>query len=152
MFVKVQTEEVNPEAETAFLRQRLNKSGALVTFCGLVRDFNQDGNIDGISLEHYPGMTEKAMTALIKEAHLRFELEEAGIVHRVGRIENSQVIVWVGCGSLHRQAAFEAATFIMDRLKQDVPLWKKEYRGGESQWVEAKQSDSDAASRWQDHR
>ncbi len=148
MFVRVQKEAINPEAESAGMRERLKKSGAFVTFCGLVRDFNENGNIDGISLEHYPGMTEKSMTSLVEEALSRFDLEEVGLVHRVGRIDHSQIIVWVGCAAAHRQAAFEAASFIMDLLKQNVPLWKKEHLGSDSKWVDVKQSDDDAAAKW----
>lgn len=99
--------------------------GAIVTFTGLVRDNNADGNILGIELEHYPGMTEQALTNLVQEAITRFSLTSAGAVHRVGRLYNDEQIVWVGTAAPHRAAAFEGANFLMDMLKQSVPLWKK---------------------------
>lgn len=125
------------------------KSGAVVTFSGMVRDYNQQGDIDGIELEHYPGMTEKALLTLGKDAYSRFDLDAISIVHRVGKIANYEPIVWVAAASQHRQAAFDAAAFTMDALKQRVPLWKKEWRGEKAQWVEAKQSDAEALANWQ---
>lgn len=150
MFAEIRHSSLRPDAHYAQLKSALppGKSGAIVTFTGLVRDFNQDGGIEGISLEHYPGMTEKAMLALLTAAMERFTLESAGIVHRVGCIQNNEEIVWVGCASAHRQAAFSAACYIMDMLKQSVPLWKKELTAGKSQWVEAKASDEGAALKW----
>ncbi len=123
-------------------------TGAIVTFTGLVRDFNQQGDIEGIELEHYPGMTEAALMSLLEQASTRFTLNSAGVVHRVGRISNNEQIVWVGTAAPHRQAAFDSACFLMDMLKQSVPLWKKEYKGSESQWVSAKTSDDNAALKW----
>ena len=130
----------------------LGNTGAIVTFTGLVRDFNNAGNIDGIELEHYPGMTEKALSILIDKAIERFSLTNAGAVHRVGRIYNNEQIVWVGCAAAHRQAAFDGACFLMDMLKQSVPLWKKEFKGDKSTWVEAKGSDDAAALKWMSER
>ncbi|WP_032096593.1 MULTISPECIES: molybdenum cofactor biosynthesis protein MoaE [unclassified Alteromonas] len=130
----------------------LGNTGAIVTFTGLVRDFNNAGNIDGIELEHYPGMTEKALSILIDKAIERFSLTNAGAVHRVGRIYNNEQIVWVGCAATHRQAAFDGACFLMDMLKQSVPLWKKEFKGDKSTWVEAKGSDDAAALKWMSER
>lgn len=145
----------------AELYQRLHRSavdtatgntGAIVTFTGLVRDFNQSGDIDGIVLEHYPGMTEKALFELVDEAMSRFALTSAGAVHRVGRILNNEQIVWVGAAAPHRQAAFDAACFLMDMLKQSVPLWKKEFKGDSEHWVETKASDDKAALKWMKKR
>ena len=119
--------------------------GAIVTFTGLVRDNNADGNILGIELEHYPGMTEQALTNLVQEAITRFSLTSAGAVHRVGRLYNDEQIVWVGTAAPHRAAAFEGANFLMDMLKQSVPLWKKEFTRDNSRWVEVKASDDKAA-------
>ena len=122
--------------------------GAIVTFTGLVRDNNADGNILGIELEHYPGMTEQALTNLVQEAITRFSLTSAGAVHRVGRLYNDEQIVWVGTAAPHRAAAFEGANFLMDMLKQSVPLWKKEFTRDDSRWVDVKSSDDKAALAW----
>ncbi|MDO6569216.1 molybdenum cofactor biosynthesis protein MoaE [Alteromonas sp. 1_MG-2023] len=122
--------------------------GAIVTFTGLVRDNNVDGNILGIELEHYPGMTEQALTDLVQQAITRFSLTSAGAVHRVGRLYNDEQIVWVGAAAPHRAAAFEAANFLMDMLKQSVPLWKKEFTRDDSRWVDVKASDDKAAMAW----
>ena len=122
--------------------------GAIVTFTGLVRDNNADGNILGIELEHYPGMTEQALTNLVQQAITRFSLTSAGAVHRVGRLYNDEQIVWVGTAAPHRAAAFEGANFLMDMLKQSVPLWKKEFTRDDSRWVEVKASDDKAALAW----
>ena len=113
-----------------------------------MRDFNNAGDIDGIELEHYPGMTEKALMLLVEQASERFSLNSAGALHRVGRIHNNEQIVWVGAAAPHRQAAFDAACYLMDMLKQSVPLWKKEFKGDKSEWVEAKASDDKAALKW----
>ena len=106
------------------------------------------GNILGIELEHYPGMTEQALTDLVQQAITRFSLTSAGAVHRVGRLYNDEQIVWVGTAAPHRAAAFEGANFLMDMLKQSVPLWKKEFTRDDSRWVEVKASDDKAALAW----
>lgn len=131
--------------------QRVDKGnvGAIVTFTGLVRDSNSNGHIKGIELEHYPGMTEKALTDLVNLTIERFSLISAGAVHRVGKLYNDEQIVWVGCAAPHRASSFEAASFLMDMLKQSVPLWKKEFSDdGDAQWVEVKASDHQAAMAW----
>lgn len=150
MFAEVTQSPLDPAAHYASLKKTLppGKCGAIVTFTGLVRDFNEAGGIDGIALEHYPGMTEKAMLTLLESAKERFSLLSAGIVHRVGEVKNHEEIVWVGCASAHRQAAFTAAGYIMDMLKQSVPLWKKEIVDGKARWVAAKASDDAAAMKW----
>ncbi|WP_414827764.1 molybdenum cofactor biosynthesis protein MoaE [Alteromonas sp. H39] len=150
MFAEVVHSPLQPAEYYSKLKEALpaGKSGAIVTFTGLVRDFNEAGPIDGISLEHYPGMTENAMLAILTTATERFSLVSAGIVHRVGDVSNVEEIVWVGCASRHRNAAFDAAGFIMDMLKQSVPLWKKEIADGKAKWVAPKASDDDAALRW----
>ena len=130
------------------LQHKSHNAGALVTFTGLVRDYNLAGGIQGIHLEHYPGMTEKALQQLIEQAHARFDLIHASIVHRVGDIANHAPIVWVGTASSHRQQAFDSACFIMDMLKKSVPLWKKEYQHGQATWVASKATDEDAAMKW----
>mgnify|MGYP001024995335 CR=1 FL=1 len=153
MFVSVQESDFSPhdlhQQLYALASQRnAGNTGAIVTFTGLVRDANPSGKIEGIELEHYPGMTEKALQLLIQDATQRFSLNSAGAVHRVGRLYNNDQIVWVGCAAPHRRAAFDGACFIMDMLKQSVPLWKKEFVGSDSTWVEAKISDDHAAMKW----
>lgn len=150
MFAEVINSPLQPTEYYSQLKAQLpaGKSGAIVTFTGLVRDFNEAGHIDGISLEHYPGMTENAMLSLLTTAAQRFSLVSAGIVHRVGEVSNFEEIVWVGCAATHRKAAFDAAGYIMDMLKQSVPLWKKEIADGEATWVAPKASDDNAAMKW----
>ena len=153
MFALVQDADFDHGELYARLKQSADErasgnTGAIVTFTGLVRDFNNAGDIDGIELEHYPGMTEKALMKLVEQAVVRFSLNSAGALHRVGRIYNNEQIVWVGAAAQHRQAAFDAASFLMDMLKQSVPLWKKELKQGESIWVKPKASDDYAALKW----
>lgn len=116
--------------------------GAIVTFTGLVREFS--GHSEPLTLEHYPGMTEKSLHSLYQEACARWPIEEGVIVHRVGKLSPSEQIVFVGIASAHRAAAFEAAQFLMDQLKTKAPFWKKEG----DRWVDAKASDQHAASTW----
>ncbi|WP_429080491.1 molybdopterin synthase catalytic subunit MoaE [Aeromonas bivalvium] len=125
-------------------------SGAIVTFVGKVRDFNQGEQVKGLSLEHYPGMTEKALANIVAEARGRWPLQECTLIHRIGDLLLGDQIVLVAVSSAHRDAAFEACHFIMDFLKTRAPFWKKELiaEGGQ-RWVEAKDSDNDAAARWQ---
>ncbi|MEG3768589.1 molybdenum cofactor biosynthesis protein MoaE [Alteromonas sp. 14N.309.X.WAT.G.H12] len=130
------------------LQRAVPQAGAIVTFTGQVRDYNHQGPISGIHLEHYPGMTEKALWQLVTEAISRFALLDAHVVHRVGDIGNYEPIVWVGTAASHRKAAFDGACFVMDMLKQSVPLWKKEFQGDEAVWVKAKTSDDLAAMTW----
>ena len=153
MFALVQDADFDHGELYARLKQSADErasgnTGAIVTFTGLVRDFNNAGDIDGIELEHYPGMTEKALMKLVEQAVVRFSLNSAGALHRVGRIHNNEQIVWVGAAAQHRPAAFDAASFLMDMLKQSVPLWKKEFKGDNSEWVAAKASDDKAALKW----
>ncbi|MCK2084689.1 molybdopterin synthase catalytic subunit MoaE [Aeromonas sp. 3925] len=124
-------------------------SGAIVTFVGKVRDFNQGDAVRGLSLEHYPGMTEKALTDIVTEARGRWPLQECTLIHRIGDLLLGDQIVLVAVSSAHRDAAFEACHFIMDFLKTRAPFWKKELTAeGIQRWVEAKASDDAAAARW----
>ena len=124
-------------------------SGAIVTFVGKVRDFNQGEEVKGLSLEHYPGMTEKALADIVTEARGRWPLQECTLIHRIGDLLLGDQIVLVAVSSAHRDAAFEACHFIMDFLKTRAPFWKKELTAeGVQRWVEAKQSDDAAAARW----
>lgn len=124
-------------------------AGASVFFVGLVRDFSNGKDIKGMLLEHYPGMTEKILNELLTDARQRWQLLSGRIVHRIGSLNAGEQIVFVGVTSAHREHAFRAAEFLMDYLKTRAPFWKKEFgQTGEGAWVEAKEADSAAASRW----
>lgn len=128
-------------------------AGAVVFFVGRVRDFNDGRLVAGLSLEHYPGMTEKILEQILSEAKLRWELVSARIIHRVGELRLGDQIVFVGVTSAHREHAFQAAEFLMDFLKTRAPFWKKEItQDGENVWVEAKNKDGEAAERWDSNR
>ncbi len=125
-------------------------SGAVVFFVGRVRDFNDGRTIAKLSIEHYPGMTEKLLEQLVTEARERWQLLSARVIHRYGDLQLGDQIVFVGVTSAHREHAFQAAEFLMDYLKTRAPFWKKEADlGGQSRWVEAKDNDEVAAERWQ---
>lgn len=125
-------------------------SGAVVFFVGRVRDFNDGRTIAKLSIEHYPGMTEKLLEQLVTEARERWQLLSARVIHRYGDLQLGDQIVFVGVTSVHREHAFQAAEFLMDYLKTRAPFWKKEADlGGQSRWVEAKDNDEVAAERWQ---
>jgi len=124
-------------------------SGAIVTFTGIVRELEiADNQLDALFLEHYPGMTEKALEKIALQARERWELGNIVIYHRVGRLDLNENIVFIGVGSAHRVNAFEAAQFIMDYLKKDAPFWKKEISNEGEHWVEQKDSDLKAADSW----
>ncbi len=124
-------------------------AGAVVFFVGRVRDFNDGRLVAGLSLEHYPGMTEKILEQILTEAKLRWDLVSARIIHRVGELRLGDQIVFVGVTSAHREHAFQAAEFLMDFLKTRAPFWKKEItQEGENVWVEPKNKDGEAAERW----
>ena len=123
--------------------------GAVATFTGLVRDLADGQPITAMTLEHYPGMTEAELARIRDEAMERWPITKAVIIHRVGRLLPGDQIVFVGCASSHRSAAFDAARFIMDFLKTDAPFWKAEEIGGRTVWVDASESDTAARRRWQ---
>ncbi len=125
--------------------ERADGAGAVATFTGLVRS---DDGVGTLELEHYPGATEAALTRLAEEATARWALGAATIVHRVGPMAPGERIVFVAAAAAHRGAALEACAYLIDRLKTDAPFWKRETRGGEARWVEARESDADAAARW----
>ncbi len=128
-------------------------AGAVVFFVGRVRDFNDGRLVAGLSLEHYPGMTEKILEQILTEAKLRWDLVSARIIHRVGELRLGDQIVFVGVTSAHREHAFQAAEFLMDFLKTRAPFWKKEItQEGKNVWVEAKNKDGEAAERWDSDR
>lgn len=141
MAVRVQREDFDLGAEAAALEAG---AGAVVTFTGIVRD----GDVAAMTLEHYPGMTEAALAEIEAEAQARWPLSGVTIIHRVGRLLPGERIMMVAAASAHRQAAFEAAEFLMDYLKTRAPFWKKEETGGGARWVDARETDESAARRW----
>ncbi|MGB1105929.1 MAG: molybdopterin synthase catalytic subunit MoaE [Alphaproteobacteria bacterium] len=146
MAVRVQTEDFDVGAESRALQA--DAVGAIALFVGTVRGLSSDNGVTAMTLEHYPGMTESELERIEAEARARWPLEDVTIIHRVGRLEAGDQIVLVGAASAHRQAAFDAAQFIMDFLKTDAPFWKAEERGDETSWVDARESDDVARKRW----
>lgn len=147
--VSVQAADFDIAAEMDALTQGRRDIGAVVSFTGLVREMTGDGAITGMELEHYPGMTERALAAIADEARARWPLERVRIIHRFGLLAPRDRIVLVLTASRHRQAAFEAAAFLMDYLKTQAPFWKRETRAtGKTRWVAAQESDDAAADRW----
>jgi molybdopterin synthase catalytic subunit len=146
--VRVQTGDFDVGAEIAALRRGNPKVGAVASFVGVVRDLNDGDSVGRMTLEHYPGMTEKAIEAIIAEARSRWDIIDVVVVHRVGELKPTDQIVLVVVASGHRGAAFAACEFIMDYLKTRAPFWKKEETPQGSRWVEARASDDDAAERW----
>ena len=122
--------------------------GAIVTFTGTVRDLGGDESLAAMTLEHYPGMTEAEIEAIIEKAKQRWPLDRVTVIHRVGRLQPRENIVFVGCASAHRHAAFDAANFIMDFLKTNAPFWKKEDRESGAAWVDSRETDYAALRRW----
>ena len=135
-------------AETAALTAGDLAAGAVATFVGLVRDRNDGSGVSAMSLEHYPGMTEKALAGIVEEARGRWDLGRVRVIHRVGDLHPGDRIVYVGVSSAHRGEAFAACEFIMDYLKTRAPFWKKEQTPGGARWVDARESDDQAAGRW----
>ena len=148
MPVRVQTEDFDLGTEIARLRAGNPKIGAVASFVGVVRDLNDGERVATITLEHYPGMTEKALAAIVDEAKRRWDVIDVGIVHRVGELKPLDQIVLVVVVGAHRGEAFAACEFIMDYLKTRAPFWKKEQTPQGARWVEARVSDDDAAERW----
>jgi molybdopterin synthase catalytic subunit len=148
MPAKVQQEDFDVGAEIAAFRRANAGIGAIASFIGLVRDVNEGDAIAGMSLEHYPGMTEKALAAIIEEAKQRWDIIDALVIHRVGALKPLDQIVLVVVSSAHRGASFAACEFIMDYLKTRAPFWKKERTAEGARWVEARASDDQAAERW----
>jgi len=148
MPVRVQTEDFDVSAEIARLRAGEPKIGAVASFVGVVRDLNDGSNVSQMTLEHYPGMTEKALERIVTEAKQRWDIFDVLVVHRVGPLAPTDQIVLVAVTSAHRGEAFAACEFVMDYLKTQAPFWKKERTGAGSRWVEARDSDDAAAQRW----
>ncbi|MCG9647047.1 molybdopterin synthase catalytic subunit MoaE [Vibrio brasiliensis] len=145
--VSVQFEDFSLNAEYDLLADGTS-AGAVVTFVGKVRDMNLGDNVTGLSLEHYPGMTEKALGEICDEAEQRWPLLKIRVIHRVGDLDIGDQIVFVGVSSAHRGAAFEACEFVMDYLKTKAPFWKKERTSEATRWVDSRDSDAKAAERW----
>jgi len=148
MAVRVQEADFDVGAELAALTAGRTDVGAVASFVGLVRDVHGAQAVTAMTLEHYPGMTEKALAAIEAEARARWPLQEAVVVHRFGRLLPGDRIVMVGVASAHRQAAFEACAFLMDWLKTKAPFWKQEETPDGARWVEARDADDAAAGRW----
>lgn len=147
--VSIQTEDFDLSAEVAALRAGDLGVGAVATFTGTVRDRNgQQGGVSSMELEHYPGMTERSIEAMIDEAHRRFEIRAARVVHRVGLLHPGEQIVFVAVSSAHRGQAFQACEFLMDYLKTQAPFWKKETTPEGARWVDARVADDAALARW----
>lgn len=145
MRVAVQTAPFDLGAEVQGFTAGVAGAGAVVTFTGIVRP---DGGLTGMEIEHYPGMTEKAISGIVEEASRRWALADALVIHRYGTLKPGEAIMMVATASLHRGDAFAAAEFLMDYLKSRAPFWKKESRDGGETWVAAKESDEDALRRW----
>ncbi len=148
MTVRIQTEDFDVGAEVAALRRDNAGIGAVATFTGLVRDVNEGDAVSEMTLEHYPGMTEKSIEDIITEARARWRVIDALVVHRIGLLRPTDQIVLVAVASAHRGDAFAACEFIMDFLKTRAPFWKKETTAEGSRWVDARVSDDAAAKRW----
>lgn len=145
--IRVQQEDFDVGEEYQQLRNRAS-AGAIVFFVGLVRDMNLNQQVKGLSLEHYPGMTETQLKEIIEEAKSRWPIQDASIVHRVGDLDVSDQIVFVGVNSAHREASFEACHFIMDYLKTKATFWKKERTLEGEIWLDARESDLKAKNKW----
>lgn len=148
--VSIQTQDFDLSDEVARLRAADKRVGAVCSFVGLVRDRNGDAadSVQSMELEHYPGMTEKSIEAMIDEAHKRFDIFGARVVHRVGLLQPLDQIVLVAVTSAHRGESFKACEFLMDYLKTQAPFWKKEATPEGAHWVDARVSDDAALARW----
>jgi molybdopterin synthase catalytic subunit len=151
MAVRVQTEDFDVGREVDALTGGERQAGAVVSFTGLVRDANESRQITAMTLEHYPGMTERALEDIVGRACARWDIHDALVIHRVGRLLPGDRIVLVAVAGSHRGECFRACEFIMDYLKTEAPFWKKEETAeAGSHWVDARQTDDAAARRWED--
>ncbi len=148
MSIRIQEQDFDISAELAALRKGDARVGAVVTFLGTVRDMNDGSVVKGMTLEHYPGMTEKALQEIIDQAKGRWDIYQTLVIHRVGLMQPEEQIVLVAVTSAHRGEAFAACEFIMDYLKTAAPFWKKEDTPQGSRWVDARVTDETAMSRW----
>ena len=150
--IKVQRENFDVATELAILYADRQSVGAVASFIGLVRYVAGPGELSAMTLEHYPGMTEKQLQQLEADALQRWPLDRVLIIHRYGRLLPGDQIVLCATTSAHREAAFAACTFLMDWLKTKAPFWKLEEVGGKTAWVEAKDTDDEAAAKWNENR
>jgi molybdopterin synthase catalytic subunit len=148
MKICVQSDAFDLGAEVDAMRHGRTDIGAIASFVGLARDINEGSGVAAMTLEHYPGMTEKALAAIVDEARERWPLQDVTLVHRVGRLLPGDPIVLVAVAAAHRGEAFAACEFLMDYLKTRAPFWKKEETPAGERWVEARASDDAAAGRW----
>ena len=148
MAIRIQTEDFDLSTEIAELRAQTPKVGAIVNFVGVVRDLNDGDQIREMELEHYPGMTEKALQEIVAEAKSRWDLFDALVIHRVGPLKPLDQIVLVAVTSAHRGEAFAACEFIIDYLKTKAPFWKKEQTPAGARWVDARVTDDQAMEKW----
>ena len=146
--VFIQTGDFDLQQEVAALHAGDGRVGAVCTFVGTVRDRNHGSDVSSMELEHYPGMTEKAIEAMIDDAHRRFDILGARVVHRIGRLEPPDRIMMVAVVSAHRGQSFQACEFLMDYLKTQAPFWKKERTPEGARWVDARVTDDAALARW----
>jgi molybdopterin synthase catalytic subunit len=148
MAVRVQAGDFDVGAEIAAMRKGDPRIGGIASFIGVVRDLNEGETVSEMTLEHYPGMTESALEKIVAEAKSRWDIYDALVVHRVGRLAPTDQIVLVVVTSAHRGEAFQACEFLMDYLKTRAPFWKKEQTRQGARWVEARSADDAAADRW----
>lgn len=142
------TQPFDPEVTLSEMRRGNPSVGAIVSFVGLMRDINEGDTVSALFLEHYPGMTEKALEAIVAEARERWSLEAVRVIHRIGAVTPEEPIVLVAVASRHRGEAFRGCEFIIDYLKTRAPFWKKETTDSGERWVEARHSDDQAEARW----
>lgn len=147
----IQTQDFDVSQELTLLRQGDARVGAVCSFVGTVRERNEGSAVSSMELEHYPGMTEKAIEAMLAQAQQRFDIYAARIIHRVGLLQPQDQIVLVAVTSAHRGMSFQACEFLMDYLKTQAPFWKKEVTPAGSRWVDARVSDDQALARWGIH-
>ena len=148
MPVRVQHEDFDVSTELAKLRDGDRRVGAVASFIGTVRDVSDNATVHAMTLEHYPGMTEKALEDIVADARQRFDVYAITVIHRIGELRPADQIVFVGVTSAHRGEAFDACRFLVDYLKTRAPFWKKESTPEGTRWVEARASDDEAVERW----
>ncbi|OGB21959.1 MAG: molybdenum cofactor biosynthesis protein MoaE [Burkholderiales bacterium RIFCSPLOWO2_02_FULL_57_36] len=148
MPIRIQTEDFDLTSEVAGLRAGDPKIGAIVTFVGTVRDMNEGSGVSEMELEHYPGMTEKALEEILGRARIRWQILDVLVIHRIGPLKPLDQIVLVAVTSAHRGEAFAACEFVMDYLKTQAPFWKKEHTAQGARWVDARTADDQALAKW----
>lgn len=146
--IKVQAEAFDAAALLADFSARAAGAGAIASFTGLVRGENDGAAVSGLELDHHPRLTEQAIAGIGADAVARFELTDVAIVHRHGALRPGETIVFVAAAAAHRRAVFDAVDYVMDRLKTEAPFWKREHRGDGAHWLEARDSDQEARTRW----